>query len=180
MPNRSTRTCPDCGRPILTKGIHRCESCKAKADAAYAERLRQRRPKPRPYVPRAKTETRCPNCGEALSTTGMKKYCSKSCGYEFRDSQRPGATARGYSGRARAIAFGGEYESGITRAALLERDEWTCHICGSPINPDAQPGDWDYGTTDHVTPLCKGGCHTWDNVAAAHLGCNLRKGSKVA
>lgn len=33
---------------------------------------------------------------------------------------------------------------------------------------------------DHIIPLSRGGHHTADNVQAAHLACNHRKGAKAA
>jgi 5-methylcytosine-specific restriction endonuclease McrA len=33
-------------------------------------------------------------------------------------------------------------------------------------------------TIDHVIPVAKRGFHTLNNLAAAHLICNLRKGDK--
>jgi 5-methylcytosine-specific restriction endonuclease McrA len=31
-------------------------------------------------------------------------------------------------------------------------------------------------TVEHIIPICKGGTHTWDNVAPAHYLCNMNKG----
>ena len=179
-PDCRQRICPDCGVPITVKGIHRCPTCKAKADAAHAERQR-RRNQPRPYKPKPKTETLCPNCGEPVLTTGKEKYCSKACGYEYRDARRPGSFERGYgTAEDRAAMFGCQSEAGIARLAVLDRDDRTSHICSAAIDPDAERWSEGYGTVDHVVPLCKGGPHVWSNVAASHWGCNRRKASKVA
>lgn len=44
------------------------------------------------------------------------------------------------------------------RQTVLERDNWTCYLCG-------QPGA---DTADHVTPVSQGGTHTLGNLAAVH------------
>lgn len=57
----------------------------------------------------------------------------------------------------------------FTRFNLFLRDEFRCQYCGSK-------GDL---TFDHVLPRCRGGITSWQNVVAACLPCNLRKGSKT-
>jgi len=55
------------------------------------------------------------------------------------------------------------------RVMILQRDNWTCHLCG-------QAGA---SVVDHVTPLAQGG-HPTDpaNLAAACASCNARKGDR--
>ena len=55
---------------------------------------------------------------------------------------------------------------------ILERDNYMCHICNKPVEPQ----DVHF---DHVVPLSKGGAHSMENVKVAHSACNLRKGNKV-
>ena len=67
-----------------------------------------------------------------------------------------------------------EFDTSITRLGVMERDGWTCHLCGEEIE-DIPWDDADYGrygTVDHVVSLEDGGTHIWDNVAAAHFDCN--------
>ncbi|MEV0357118.1 HNH endonuclease [Nocardia sp. NPDC050697] len=44
------------------------------------------------------------------------------------------------------------------RERVLERDNWTCHLCGRP----------GADTVDHRTPVHKGGSHLESNLAAVH------------
>ncbi len=60
----------------------------------------------------------------------------------------------------------------IDRIALIERDNWTCYLCGCICTSEDV-------TLDHVVPLSKGGSHTSDNLRVACFTCNLRKGSKL-
>jgi len=60
----------------------------------------------------------------------------------------------------------------FTRFNLFLRDEFTCQYCnrifvGSEL------------TFDHVTPRCRGGGTHWENIVAACLPCNLKKGNKT-
>lgn len=68
----------------------------------------------------------------------------------------------------------------ITRLAVLERDAWLCRLCQTPIPREAMLPNPLFGTIDHVHPVSLGGEHRWDNVQAAHLGCNCRKGNHVS
>ena len=34
-------------------------------------------------------------------------------------------------------------------------------------------------TVEHIIPLCKGGTHTWDNVAPSHARCNFQRGDSL-
>lgn len=63
----------------------------------------------------------------------------------------------------------------IDRRAVFERDDWTCNICGGPIPQDAVYPDPLSAQVDHVVPLSQGGDHSYDNVAASHMRCNLTK-----
>lgn len=57
----------------------------------------------------------------------------------------------------------------IDRSVVFDRDNGTCYLCGSQVDPT----DWHM---DHIHPISKGGSHTYDNVRVTHPECNLRKG----
>ncbi|MBU2890452.1 HNH endonuclease [Celeribacter halophilus] len=56
----------------------------------------------------------------------------------------------------------------FTRFNLFLRDEFCCQYCGSR-------GEL---TFDHVIPRARGGVTSWENIVAACVPCNLKKGSK--
>ncbi|WP_417261104.1 HNH endonuclease [Celeribacter sp.] len=56
----------------------------------------------------------------------------------------------------------------FTRFNLFLRDEFCCQYCGSK-------GEL---TFDHVIPRARGGVTSWENIVAACVPCNLKKGSK--
>lgn len=67
----------------------------------------------------------------------------------------------------------------IRPADVYERDEWVCGICAEPVDRNLSWPDPMSPSLDHVLPLSLGGHHTMENVALAHLSCNVRKGNRV-
>lgn len=56
----------------------------------------------------------------------------------------------------------------FTRFNLFLRDEFCCQYCGARREL----------TFDHVVPRARGGVTSWENIVAACVPCNLRKGSQ--
>jgi 5-methylcytosine-specific restriction endonuclease McrA len=88
------------------------------------------------------------------------------------------AIVRANNTRRRAREVGNVFEP-YDRADIFERDEWVCQLCNLPIDPELRYPDPGFGTIDHVTPLALGGSDEPTNVVAAHLVCNLRKGTHL-
>lgn len=63
----------------------------------------------------------------------------------------------------------------IAPMELFERDNWICGICGYRIDPSYRFPDYRAATIDHIVPLSCGGAHIFENVQAAHRGCNELK-----
>lgn len=61
---------------------------------------------------------------------------------------------------------------------LGERDNWTCHLCGNPVDPLLSGLDKWGPTRDHVTPASLGGDYTYENIKLAHRFCNTSKGNR--
>ncbi len=66
----------------------------------------------------------------------------------------------------------------FSRTAVFERDDWTCRICGEPIDRGAPPKSPMSASLDHVVPLAKGGEHSMRNTQCAHLRCNMIKSDR--
>jgi len=58
----------------------------------------------------------------------------------------------------------------LSKREILRRDNYTCQYCG------AQPRIL---TLDHVIPRHLGGGHSWQNLVAACMPCNRRKGGRT-
>lgn len=72
-----------------------------------------------------------------------------------------------------------QFVEDVSKAELLERDGWVCHLCGGDIDRSLSWPDPGYATVDHVVPLSLGGEHSMANCKAAHLSCNSAKGNRV-
>ena len=57
----------------------------------------------------------------------------------------------------------------LSRKNVLRRDRFRCQYCGNR----------DDLTIDHVMPRSRGGRDTWENLVAACVKCNSRKGNKT-
>jgi 5-methylcytosine-specific restriction endonuclease McrA len=55
------------------------------------------------------------------------------------------------------------------KARIIRRDSGICHLCG-------QPGA---DTADHLIPWSQGGSDHDTNLAAAHIRCNQRRGTRT-
>lgn len=115
----------------------------------------------------------CAVCGDVfIAHYPTAKYCSKKC------ARKPHRKKDRYNGIT--------IDTDITLEALARRDNNTCQICGGAV-------DWDdkrtingtvicgnnYPSIDHITPISKGGLHSWDNIQLAHRICNSLKCDKV-
>lgn len=58
----------------------------------------------------------------------------------------------------------------LSRRNVLHRDEYACQYCGTHRSDL---------TIDHVVPRSRGGFDDWDNVVAACLRCNVKKGDRT-
>lgn len=67
------------------------------------------------------------------------------------------------------------------RAAIYERDRWTCQLCFEPVDPDLGPSDAWAATLDHIV------CQSWGeepdhspaNLRLAHRWCNSVRGDET-
>lgn len=139
----------------------------------------------------------------SYTAAGITSYCrpcmvartaerrAKNPGYK--QPPTPPATARGWSkrwreqnpdavraqtARRRARKRGVETER-FSYAEIYERDDWTCQICGDPIDQALRYPDPFSRSVDHRMPISRGGPHTRLNCQAAHLRCNMRKHAKL-
>lgn len=112
----------------------------------------------------------CARCGQPFtrrrSGVGVQ-HCSKACQRRDKASRR----------RAREV---GAAVGTVSRWRVHERDAWTCHICGDPVDRDVVVPDLAAPVLDHVIPLARGGSHEEGNLKTAHFYCNSVKRDLVA
>lgn len=185
---RYTITCEQCAREaVVTKKDARYCSVSCFYDARYgAQRPRDNYRNPREAARKrclAKalarlqkaadgtsgkgiwTAGKCPSCAAPFvrhSWGTPVAYCSSLCRRRERETLR------------RALQH--DLDAGrVSRAAVHERDSWTCHICGDPVDRDAVVPDLAAPVLDHVVPLARGGSHSEANLRTAHFYCNSVK-----
>lgn len=56
---------------------------------------------------------------------------------------------------------------------------WVCALCKDAIDPELRHPHPQSASLDHIVPLAALGRHARDNVQAAHLLCNIRKGARI-
>lgn len=187
-------TCQQCGREatVTKSGARHC-SHQCFYDAKYGserpreeyaglskeehrarERAKTRRRKAQRKLQQAASGSRgwglwcsghCARCGDYFtrrSTGEPTSFCSRKC------RLRSAASLR----RALQAGVSGEH---VSRWRIYERDKWTCHICGDPVDRDAVVPDLAAPVLDHVIPVARGGPHTEDNLKTAHFYCNSVK-----
>ena len=157
-----------------------------------------------------RTEKRCPRCRKTKALSEFNRdrsrpdgvqYCCRECWaarLEEKKSQL-GPTGRRrwehanymrhrtrnvrrnweYFNRRRLISPD-LYVEDIDRAVVFARDNGMCRVCRQPIDPTLPPHHGDSFTIDHIKPLREGGAHSYANVRAAHLRCNVRERWRLA
>jgi len=136
-----------------------------------AERARNRDLYRRTYVPKLKTRS-CSNCPTLID---HGSYCSKPECESARNRERQ----RRYMHERRARLLGNESEPFDPRE-VYERDGWICGICDLPVDPDLTCPDPRSVSLDHIVPVSLHGPHTRENTRCSHLGCNVKRGNRVA
>jgi len=118
---------------------------------------------------------------EGKRNVNILSHCSIECKEQHKKFILKKSRVHGHH-RKRARKYGVEYIPGITLEKLVKRDGLTCALCGGLCDwNDKRYGDCGplYPSIDHITPISKGGAHTWDNVQVAHFECNSAKRDRL-
>jgi hypothetical protein len=161
----------------LPPGQRTCWGCRRQASRPYGSRPGTADP-PEPGI--------CELCGESY-VPGLRakdrepqRFCSKSCAAKSQRGKRGDAAAARARRKARVRARRLRHSStwdGVTDEQILERDKWMCWICHRKIGKTFKWPHPRSASIDHELPLALGGDDTALNKRAAHLGCNLLRGT---
>lgn len=173
MPRRrgsNQAVCENCGGSCRTGNAHGpTRFCSKKDCRRAAARVRSRDC----AVP--KKHGTCVECAAPFVGNAKRIYCSTPClSRAYGRRRREDGRKAEMSAKRRARERGAKVKDG-KRRAVLERDDWVCHLCGDRTNPDAVYPAPDYPVIDHVVPLSKGGVHGPENWRTAHNSCNSRR-----
>lgn len=184
-PRQCMITCQHCGeRSVVTKAGAKYCSHACFYDARYGEQRPRERVRDTARVKRYRraaarleeaasgvrgkgvwTSGACSSCGTAFvrhSFGTPVAYCSVRCRRRERNALR------------RALQH--DLQAGlVSRIGIYQRDGWTCHICGDPVDRDAVVPDLAAPVLDHVVPLARRGRHEEGNLKTAHFYCNSVK-----
>lgn len=136
---------------------------------------KQLRPKPcaecgRQYQPKSSKSVCCGiDCGKAWSRriSKAKARPADAALERLREKRR----ILGQRRRAAGYSSKGQWR------VVCERDGWVCWICGCDIDPTIKAPHRMAGSADHVVSMKHGGSHELDNLRAAHISCNARRGA---
>ncbi len=133
-----------------------------------AARLKAKRAA-RDTAPRQWIMGTCRTCGDSFTAmraaSYMAHYCSKTCNAKQARTER----------RARKQKA---WVEEVWRSVVFERDNWTCQLCGDPVDKSIKWPDTQCASLDHIIPLANGGDHSYENTQLAHFLCNSLKGDR--
>lgn len=184
------KTCSKCGE---TKALERFQARKTAKDG-YCSSCKDCYNK---Y--RAEWEARNPNKKQEYARKAFQKWYHENGGKEVRrkygsdnreilneyqrgwraeNLEKVNGWAREATRRKRAIKWGADADRGITVDALRQRDGEFCCYCSHPLDFKSIKHTQNKAHIEHITPIKRGGTHTWGNVALACAACNYVKGSR--
>lgn len=192
QPRHAFLTCVGCGQVLEHGGRERnprkwcSEACRVRAfrgqNPGYVRRNSEQAAERHraTYVPVVHASS-CTECGATVVGSRRKKYCSRKCSARAYAARRRADGRRAeMSAKRRALEAGAKVQGG-RRQAVLEADDWICHLCGAPTDRTVKYPHPEYPVVDHVVPLAKGGEHAPANWRTAHNRCNsVRRDMSVA
>lgn len=111
----------------------------------------------------------CLKCGRSLEGRALNtQYCSRACQAREQQERR----SRKKSVAPVEIIYPGD---------IFRRDSWVCHLCHEVVDPLLGSQHPLMASVDHIIPVKDSNYpgHVWENLATAHLQCNIRKSNKV-
>ena len=162
--------CPQCSKSGYSK--YKRKYCSVKCKEKYCDVRKRER-----IIKENTRPVKCIECGHWFSThIRSKVYCSSYCGRRLKNRKKELYRKR----RGELIRLNGEVNEDISLERLIKRDKSICYLCGDKVDISKNYNDNYYTCIEHLTPIIKGGTHTWDNVKLAHRICNNHKGIMTA
>lgn len=131
--------------------------------------------KPPAYIHAEPQHKCCMDCGTLVVGTAAKMRCSP-CSKERAKTLSKASGGKAANRSARKIKQRGVTVESVNPLVVLDRDKWTCQLCGVPT-PKRLRGSYEDKApeVDHIIPLSSGGEHSYKNVQCACRKCNIKK-----
>lgn len=156
--------CPQCGKafhPKKSQASLRCsKACTVAYEKAHGRSTRGVH----------KVTYYCHTCGAILAPKA--KYCGKAC---WPSVVNPKPVKYKYKRHTPLYYHHTDPRCSPVRLMVFERDNWTCMLCHTRVDPAARYPNPQAPSLDHITPVALGGSDDWTNLQTSHLGCNWRK-----
>lgn len=159
------RTCEWCDSQFATEYETKLYCSRKHKEQSREHRKRLREGRVRIYVERV-----CKGCASKFTTAAkLRLYCSSDC-REWQRQQRKRDRHDDWSNQ----------RSGSLKARVYLNSNGECGICAEHIDSRLTYPDPMSMSIDHIIPRSQGGSHKIDNLRAAHLLCNAKRGAKPA
>lgn len=115
----------------------------------------------------------CEVCNNIFTSYEPKRArcCSEHCRRALARLER--------KGRYKHLYNTGGYDASVTLENVYNKFDGVCCGCGKHLDFDCSVVADDYPSIDHITPISRGGTHTWNNVQLLCRLCNAKKGAKI-
>jgi hypothetical protein len=163
------RICPGC----------QLENRARVARASYVEKVSPIRPsficdgcrQEFPLARKGYSRRRCDPCAELLRKAHSRAWIKARPELQRANSRE---CKRRRRLQRRAVAF-----ERFTDREVFDRDNWTCGLCGDPVDRTLRFPNLMAASLDHQVPLNRGGAHTRANTRCTHFLCNSRKSDRL-
>lgn len=132
-------------------------------------------------APKERQEIACQECGslflpESSKQVRCSRACKKAAAKRANKAWAKVSGAKSAYRKARKLRLRGVTVETVNPIKVLERDRWTCQLCGLKT-PKRLRGSYDDRAPeiDHIVSLANGGVHSYANVQCACRRCNLLK-----
>jgi len=141
----------------------------------YAKNAEERKAKAREYYLNNREKVIARSRRYAQENPERQKAWQKA--WQDANPEKIVAQRRSRAHQRRVRIYGGKYER-FDYYEIFDRDNWVCGICREPIDRNLKWPNQKSVSLDHIVAISNGGDHVRSNVQAAHLSCNIRKGSR--
>lgn len=174
----TTRYCGHCGTVVPWHMVATAEYCSVTCQQAAWYKRNDEMLKQRAIEWNAANAEQKKAIGQLYYKNNRERAAMMSAAWRAANPEKAREISRNVSARRRARLRGVEVED-FSLGEIWERDEGICWLCEVAIDPLVRWPDPGSVSLEHKVPISRGGGHTRDNCALAHLGCNIIKGNKL-